>query len=213
MTRDTSRYGTPGLWLRVTLLCGGLPLTAGVSSFAIWTIIRGAWGITAGVTILYGGLGLFTAGLFFLMQYVWLARRDRTTDRQRIRNNALLAGGLLLVNFPAAAGIFSAGVMILTRYEVTVVNAGPEIIDSIVLSGGGVNEDFGPIPPGHRKKRGFWIQHDGTLPITAKQGNRSLMGTVDGYVTYDMCGHKIVIFTPEGKIRIEDSGCPDRPRQ
>lgn len=185
-------------WLGAALLCGALPLTAGILIFLTWLVTR--WGLlqTAGFLIVLAGWPLLLMGSFCLVGYVVSSIRSQAESKSRIILKSLGAAAFLLINIPTAAAIISTVISIEARYAVTIVNEGSEPLDRVYIEGGGIREDMGTIPPGGEARRTFHIRHDGTLMFRAACGDRRFEKVVDGYVTNGIGGSRKIMVTREG---------------
>ena len=189
--------------LHAAFICGLLPLRTGVGIFLLWFMVRWGWLIVAGVFTIYGSVLSVLVGLGFLVAHV-VKRPAGERKSSLIWSTPAL--GVLLVNFPAAALVAVAALDILTCFTVTVANNGPTTLDSFVVSGGGVEVDFGPIAPSQALTRHFFIQNDGELVFHARRDGEEIEGTVEGYVTHNQGGHKRIIFDQAGQVEVLDLG-------
>ena len=115
-----------------------------------------------------------------------------------------MVGGLLLVNFPAAAIFTLSAINVVTRYTVRVLNESGNAIESFVVTGPGVRVELGPVAPGHRVKRHLGFSGDGSLEFTARQGQSNFRGVLDGYVTGGLGGDTTIRVLPERQIEIHN---------
>ena len=99
---------------RLATLCGALPLSLGTGIFVIWLVGRWDWLVFAGAVVLYGSVAVVVVGAIALAHGCWVASRSTTVSRQGMWMSTLGCAGLLLVNFPVAAGIIAAAVAIMT---------------------------------------------------------------------------------------------------
>jgi hypothetical protein len=190
---------------KTAIACGALPLLTGSSIFAVWIVTRWDWLMGAGWFTLYAGLILVAVGAIALGRYRWLASlcSSKMTDR-RFRLSTCACAGLLLSNFPVAAGIIVAAVAIETGYTVVVKNASQAPLDHVRVVGGGCEMDYGSILPGQAVRRTCWIQHDGELNFSASGGGTKYAVQIDGYVTNGMGGYKTVTIKPDSAISVSD---------
>jgi hypothetical protein len=114
--------------------------------------------------------------------------------------------GVLLANFPVAGIIVCVVFVIKTRFTVTVVNFGSDPLDSFVVSGGGVEFEFGSVASRQTATRDRLIDHDGELVFHARRGGEEIEGRVEGYVTNNLGGHKRVVFDEWGDFDVLEVG-------
>jgi hypothetical protein len=184
----------PNRLLRAAMICGLLPLGTGVGIFLLWLIARWDWLMMAGLFTVYGGIVSVLVGLGFLVA----AGKQTPSARPAL--------GILLANFPIAGFIIVVAFVIQTRFPVTVVNEGHATLDQFVVSGGGVEFDFGSVAPGQTVTRHRLIDHDGSLVFHARREGEEIEGTVEGYVTNNQGGHKRVVFDEAGEFEVLDHG-------
>ena len=193
-----------GRWLRVSVVCGATPLVVGTGIFLAWFITRWTWLAAAGLITIYAGLVLFTVGTVCLGVYVVRSLRSASGRSRDVALRAVGAATILLANFPAAAGIFWAALLIETQYRVAVTNNSPAAVDSFRVTGGGVDIDFGTIEPHATVTRRFHIQHDGQLVFRMVHMGRPTRGCIDGYVTNNLGGDARVTIGPAGQVEVRE---------
>jgi len=149
--------------LQVAIFCGATPLTIGSLIYWAWRGTRWHWLEEAGILNIIGGLVLFFVGTICLIWHINHEARSEHKCRRPLTRQSLLVGGLLLVNFPAAALYGLSVIGLMTQYTVRVINESGTTIDSFVLIGPHVHVDVGPIPMGDVKSRSLAFNGDGTL--------------------------------------------------
>jgi hypothetical protein len=127
------------------------------------------------------------------------ARSEDVSARER-RTLAWKCTALLLLNFPAAAGIIWSVIGVATHYTVVVVNASQEPLDDVRIVGGGCDVGFDSIPPGAAARRSFWIQREDTLRFRASRQRGQIEDVVDPYVTRSLGGHATVTVDRNGGV-------------
>jgi hypothetical protein len=115
----------------------------------------------------------------------------------------LLIGGLLFVNFPAAAFILLSVIDISTRYTVRVYNESDQPIESLIVTGPGVHLEFGPIAPGRHTRRHVRFHGDGTLDFSVRQRDLRFGGRLEEYVTGGWGGYKTIRIRQGGEYEIQ----------
>ena len=185
---------------RVAAICGAAPLLLGTGIFLVWLVVRWDWLIIAGGVVLYGGVAVFAVGVVALVRFCWVACHTRSVPRRRVWVSALGCAGLLLANFPVAAGIVSTAIAVATRYSVVVRNTSQEQLDGVRVFGGGCDATYGSLLPGATASRSFWIQHDDVLGFRASSRTNTIEQTIDPYVTVNSGGHLTVTVERDQKV-------------
>jgi hypothetical protein len=188
--------------LVLALACAALPLLSGVAVFVAWVYTRANWLASAGVVVMGVGVVLFLVGIGALIRHLRVARHAPDAPHRPRMLAVVLIGGLLFVNFPAAAVLTYLVIAIESSYTVVVCNqTGCELTD-VRVEGGGCSADFGSIASGDSGRRVFWVRHDGRLEITAREGADTRSKIIDEYVTNSLGGHTTVTLHPDGAIAI-----------
>lgn len=201
MTRANLFQNSASLY-RLALACGVLPLVAGVSILAAYAATEYSGLIVAGFGCLCGGAISFTIGAAAI--FVWRSR-TRTGDKRSI---PWLPVMVLAANLPAAAACIVAGGLLATEYVVVIRNDTPVSIDAIKLTGGGCDKSYGSLLPGDELRAWLWFDRDGELELTfAKDGERNSM-IIEGYVTSNGAGKKLVEFRSDGSMDIDGERAP-----
>jgi len=190
--------------LKAALVLGAAPLVIGLAIFALWVLTRAEWLMGAGVVTIYGGIAVIVGAAVCLVTYVWRSWRSRSVARGRLVWQTIGVLALFLANFVAAGGAVFGAVMIEARYTVAVSNQSDVPLGSTRVEGGGVSIEFGTIAPGATIKRSFWIEHDGELILNGMHGSSKIEASVDGYVTNNMGGDKLVVVEAGGTINVKD---------
>jgi hypothetical protein len=187
---------------RISLWCGALPLASGISIFALWYLTRAEFLVRAGLALLGSGWMLLVVGVISLLLHLRGEHSPDVVSRRRLLRQGLFSGGLLLANFPAAAGILIAAVWVATTYTVHVQNQSGNTVSHCRLTGGGVQIDFGTLPPGKSAIRRLQFSDDGALLLHAHLGDRALEGSVESDVTGGLGGDTTVTIGPGGSIEV-----------
>ena len=190
--------------LRLAWFLGIAPLVVGVGIFVSWLILRADRLMLAGVVTLQIGICAVAAGIVCLVIYLVLARRSGQIDRRRLARQAVGVLALYLIGFAAAGGAVVGGIMIETRYTVSITNHSEFPLRETTVEGGGVSAVFGDIPPGRTTKRSFWIETDGTLVLTGLHDSQNVQMTIDEYVTNNQGGNRAVVLDQSGAISVRD---------
>ena len=189
--------------LKAAIACGAVPLAIGTTIYVTWRITRWDWLMAAGLFTVLGGLVVFVIGTGCLIAYVGGNARREKHRRVSLGIQTLLVGGLLLVNFPAAAYYAWSAVDLFTAYGVSIVNDSGAAIDSVVLTGPGVHVEVGPLPPGGRSHQELHFRGDGTLDFSAHGPDWHGEGQIEEYVTGNMNGNTTVRLKADGEHEID----------
>lgn len=190
--------------LKAAWVAGAAPLVVGSAIFIAWLFLRADILMPAGVIVIYAGLCSIAVGVICLAIYLWKSWRSQVVPRRRLILQAASLTGLFLANFIAAGGFVYGAIMIESRYNLSITNHGDKPLQAVRINGGGVNVELGDIASGETVKHAFWIEHDGELLLTAKQGGEKIEAVVDGYVTNSMGSDIRVTVDASGKVIAED---------
>lgn len=188
--------------LRVAWISGSVPILVGTAIFILWLIFRTENLMAAGLFTIFAGLFCVVVGLVCLASYVWSNWHSPVIPRRRLKWQAAAMIALFIANFLAAGGYVSGAIKIQTRYSLSITNQGKEILRGARVDGGGIGVQYGDIAPGQTVQRGFWIEQDGSLVLTATQGGKKVEATVDGYVTASMGGDTDVKVDGAGEVLV-----------
>ncbi len=189
--------------LQTAIACGAIPLTLGTAIYVAWRVANWDWLMAAGLFTVLGGLLLFAIGAGCLVVYVIREARNGQPHRIPLGLQSLLVGGLLLVNFPAAAYYAWSAVGLMTQFTVCVVNETGAVVDNVVLTGPGVHVETGPIPAGSRSWHTVHFSTDGTLEFAASWQSGSSEGPIEEYVTNGVGGDATLRLLPNGEYEID----------
>ena len=190
--------------LRLTVLCGVVPLVVGIAIFVAWALTGAQWLILAGLLTLKAGACSIIVGTVLLIIYVASSWQRPGISRRRLVGQGLAVLGLYGVSVVVAAGAAIGGVMLISRYTVVVANQSHTPLQSVRIEGGGVGVDLGDVPPGGTVRESFWIEHDGELVLTGRHGPNDVTAIVDGYVTNGIGAHREVVLDADGVITVSE---------
>ena len=156
------------------IFLGVAPLATGCAIFAAWLATRSFLLELAGLFTIGLGVLAVLVGSVFLLVHITLALRGAGQPVGRVLRNAVLAGGLLVVNFPAAGAIVWAVSWVESGYEVRVINDSSVFLSGVRVQGGGIEETLGDLGPGQMAERTLRPRHRDTLVFTADKGGESL---------------------------------------
>ncbi len=198
--------------LKSAIVFGAVPLLVGTLIYGTWRLTRWHWLGTAGLLTLPLGLAAFLAGTIALTWHLWREWRVGRTTRSPLWLHAVLVGGLLLINFPAAVFYMLSAINITTRYTVRVHNDSDRPIESLVVTGPGVRVELGPIAPGQQAQRHVHFRGDGTLDFSARQQEILFSGQLEGYVTGGLGGNRTIRVKQRGVYELQPAP-PDQAFQ
>lgn len=203
-----SQPGGPSLWLRIAIACGALPLVVGVVSLIVFLQSEETSGemegwAEVGVSILMGGVALFSLGLVTLGVYLVKGSRDGVPKRD-LAQNAILTLILLLANFPAAlACIWIAGDSF-SRVQMLVVNKSEAAMEDLNITWPGGEHIIEELGPQDGAELFFHVSSDGTVDFTARQAGESCEGNLAGYVTPNMGAMIEVVFLGDCEVTVKE---------
>ncbi len=198
--------------LKSAIVFGAVPLLVGTLIYGTWRLTRWHWLGTTGLLTLPLGLAAFLAGTIALAWHLWREWRVERTTRSPLWLQAVLVGGLLLINFPAAVFYMLSAINITTRYTVRVHNDSDRPIESLVVTGPGVRVELGPIAPGQQAQRHVHFRGDGTLDFSARQQEILFSGQLEGYVTGGLGGNRTIRVKQRGVYELQPAP-PDQAFQ
>ena len=196
----TQRGSNPKRPLYIALGCGLLPAVVGTAVISLWLLTRHGSLPLFGLFTIFLGLACTLVGAVFLVIHFNEASAGRSRPTRSWRVRGLLAGALLLGNFPLCAFyIWAAGL-----YTVRVVNAAGGNVSSFVVSDpAGQRWEMGPVAPGTRKTRLMDFNGEGAVTFSANVNGTVVTGDVDGYITSGMDGKtRTVTVNPDGTVSV-----------
>ena len=169
-----------GRLLKTAIVCGAVPLAIGTAIYLAWRVTRWEGFMVMGAGTIVLGLVMFLVGMTCLSLHL---SREAGVQPERSWRQAILVGGLLLLNFPAAFLCVRSANDIATRYTLTIENQSGEVIDRLVLEGACPRLEFEKLKPGVRLVVYFHPRFEGPATFEARLGDKQLEGVVDSYVT------------------------------
>ncbi len=191
--------------LRSAISLGASPLIIGSLVYFLWRLTRWSFLEMMGLMTLLIGFIAFLGGAVCLIAYLKHETRNRTTPQRSLIVRALIVGGLLIANFPMAAFYTSSAIDISTRYTVRVYNESNLPIESFIISGPGIEHEFGPIPVRKNALYHFYPNASGTLEFAGRQEKINFHGELEGYVHKGAEGDKTVKVSGKGLYEITDN--------
>lgn len=189
--------------LRSAIALGATPLILGSLIYWTWRMTRWSFLEMMGLATLLLGFIAFLIGATCLMLYIRKETRNGNTPQRSLIVRALLVGGLLVLNFPAAAFYTGSAIKIYTQYTVEISNDSQQPIERLTITGPGITVNLDPIPPGKTLRQYLQFKGDGPLEFSGTQRETKFSGTLDPYVTGSLGGHKILRVKSNGLYEIE----------
>lgn len=210
MIDHSSRDGGSGVtkWLCGAVLCGALPLCAGVLLCVLYLFVatdkgvESAWPL-AGVTVLSAGLALFALGLVLLAVYLLKGRREGLEMRELLQNSVLTLC-LLCSNFPVAVACIWVANYEMSAYRLQLTNESTEALEHILVTWPGDKAVIDELQAGESHELKIHPSGDGAVHFNAIQGGETCEGELVGYVTPNLSGQTEVVFVGDCAIEITD---------
>ena len=199
---------SPGIWLRVAVACGVLPLTVGVGT--LFAFLQSevspsemeGW-VGAGVSILTAGLCLFFVGALALGVYLVKGRSSGVSGRD-LAQNAILTLILLLANFPAALACIWVAGEAFSRVHLSLVNESNSTVEELHITWPGGEQHIGDLGTQDSAELSFHVSSDGAVDFTAQQAGAPCEGKLIGYVTSNMGETMRVVFTGDCEVSVTE---------
>jgi len=157
----------------------------------------------AAVLTIYAGVALVLIGAVALAYYAVSALRSQERPPHRFWWKVAACAGLLLANFPLAAGIVVAAMLLVSQCLVEIHNASAASLESVRVFGGGCDETIAPIPPGKRAFRSLRFRRDGQLTLRFTTGGIAHESIIENYVTSGTGSHTVVTVAADGQTSVE----------
>jgi hypothetical protein len=185
---------------RIAQACWILPLVVGVGSLMLFAVTRARAATVIGFFTVVGGAALFGVGVICLIVFWCLLRRCADDERRAWSRRASILLGLLVLNFPIAAGCAGSAIWLMSRFTVVVVNETGEPLRDVRITVPGHAINLATLQPGERVTRSVSLSGDGGLEFSAVRGGALVTGEADAYLD-SMHGEArtgIVTFAPSG---------------
>lgn len=186
--------------LQVAYFCALAPLSVGTTIFFSWLLLRWDTLMLAGILTIYVGTLLFLVGVVSLSAHWFRMRQNGSANRQLLTKKSVLVALLLVINWPLAFFYASTAINIETGYCLVIFNNSKTPVE-VIVSGGGIQVDFGTLAPSTQSSDTFHFDRDGELTIQSTQNGNESSYLVEGYVTPGIGGSKQVIIQSDGKIQ------------
>jgi hypothetical protein len=180
--------------LRVPLLLGAVPLLMGTGIFIAWVVTEWTGWVLAGLGMVLVGFASVVSGVVLL------------TRRFVLTTPHVLVAVVLMINFPAAAGIAWTAFCIMTQYRIVVYNLATAPIENVAITVATTAKTIpvGRIEAGASVTRWLAAEGDGDLALTGQLMGRALQSEGDSYVTNSSGGLKRIEVGSDGVARIEN---------
>ncbi|MCC7409852.1 MAG: hypothetical protein IT442_17430 [Phycisphaeraceae bacterium] len=153
---------------RWALMCGLLPLLAGIGTLFLYLLTRFGKLEEIGFLILLAGPLFFLAGILCwiigsMRMRTILSGQEASGAGMPIRRLAVVSMLVLLANLPAAVACVAIGSHEMSRWFINIENQTTENIDLIELSFAGESQLIPSLRPASRWRTSFLIKEDGVL--------------------------------------------------
>jgi hypothetical protein len=205
---NTPVGATPGrarTYYWIVIACGAIPLAVGSIIYWTWLHTRSDELPPLGLLTVLLGIVFFFVGTVFLVLYLVNESRNPKTARNDLVERAVVAGALLLANFPVAAYYAVSAVQHMMDAVVQIENDSGTRLDSFVIRGPGVSVEIGPIRAGGTKQEYLRFRGSGSLDFTARQKELEFEGQLSETVFGGTTGTVTVVVKPDGKFEAIDS--------
>ena len=198
---DTRRGRGANTHLRTALACGITPAVLGTAIISAWLLTP--WRVLElfGVLNILLGLLCTLVGVPSLVVYLWDTWQTKQTRLRRRMTPGIIAGAVLLANFPLCAFY----VWVSNLYTVRVVNATGATVNSFVVADpSGQTWELGPIPAGGRRSKMIDAEGEGAIGFSTKINGKVVPGVMEGYITGGMGGERrTVTLNPDGTCIVQ----------
>jgi hypothetical protein len=188
---------------RIALLCGILPLVAGVGIYLVWLVAKWESLMVAGLFTIIAGMVCTIVAAISLGLFWRNVRRNNTMPQRRAVYLIAFCAAILAMDYLAAGIIACTAHERYSAYNITVCNESLQPIENIHLSGGGIDYYCDRIAAGKAADCILWFKQDGSLQFSAVCGSTTYAETVDNYVTGGMGGMAIITIRPDYTISID----------
>jgi hypothetical protein len=199
-------YAAPRTSLyRIAQVCWAAPLVFGVALLVLYAITFERRLPTLGLLTLLGGAVMLFVGLVSLLTFKGLLPRCAPDVRATWSKRSSVLLVLLLLNIPASIACALAGLHLMSRFPVTLVNASSAAITDITVTAPGETVQIARLDPGEKRRVLLRVTADGEVTFSATQNSAPLSGIASGYVTSGPAnGRSQVRFTEAGPVVRED---------
>ncbi|MBX7246655.1 MAG: hypothetical protein K1X53_14255 [Candidatus Sumerlaeaceae bacterium] len=157
-----------------------------------------------GLLIILFGCFSVIVGFVYLASHIRVSVREGALTKRQAGFCGLLAGALLLVNFPMAGLYVSWGLEIDSRFTVTVINDGGAVVQNFAVQTPAERTDFGPIGPGRSSRRVLYIGREGALTYELRRGGGQTTGILSSYLNVGEGGEALVRVGASDEIQISE---------
>lgn len=174
---------------------------AGSGLFLVWFAEPHDWMLYAGLLAVPGFLLFILLGFISVGAFVRQSRRSNTPYIRR----TLLAIVLLLMNFPAGAGLAYFALTIKTAYVIQILNNTNQAIETIKLTDPKGHEFvLAPVSPHEQIQQTLRFEGEGQVKYRLEIGGIVKTGILLGYITNNMGGQAHLTIETGGRIAINE---------
>lgn len=179
-------------------VCGALPMILGTAVFVIWAVTRWEWWERAWMWLIGFAIICLLVGSVAIVRHLAQSQSGSASGAGS-RRCAVFAGLLLFLNIPAGVLLMMLLVSVLTRYTVDVVNDSDATVESLVLTGPGVESlEIGPVAPQQRASKPLRFSGDGKLAYSGLYKGSIHTGILEASANPAAGGGKRLRIMPEG---------------
>jgi hypothetical protein len=180
-------------------MCGLLPIITGTLVFIAWWITRDPALGAVGVATIVWGLALFFVGCVSLVIYI---RKAQIARFENWRFKALVAGLILIANFPLAAGYIAVAIYLDSVHTVSVENLSANTIDRVTfIDPRNSRYEFGSVAVDEHREEQFHFGGEGTVTYEVSSDGVVQSNVLIGYISAGMGGCALLKIGMDGTAR------------
>ncbi|MHC1766961.1 MAG: hypothetical protein AB9869_22105 [Verrucomicrobiia bacterium] len=184
--------------LTTAFVCGALPMILGTAVFVIWAVTSWGWWERAWMWLIGFAMVCLLVGSVAVARHLAQSQSGSASGAGS-RRSAVFAGLLLFLNIPVGVLLMMLLVSVLTRYTVDVANDSDVPVESLVLTGPGVESiEIGPVAPQQRTSKPLRFTGDGKLAYSGLYKGSIHSGILEASASPDAGGGKQLRIMPEG---------------
>ena len=200
---DTPTYPKPTAWLHyIALACGLIPLGIGTVLFVLFLIFRTQDIALLGFITIMVGSSMAFVGFVCVGVYFFQSRRAAPDDAAVARRRVLVDLGIIIGNFPIAYGMAWAGLWLMARVTITVLNRDAVPAEQFrITTDYQVTHDLGTIAPNATKSITLSDDEFEDLHMSFVRDGAPHRETVSEYLVHE---GKMTLSIKDGKLFDED---------
>lgn len=171
---------------RVSLICGLFPIITGTLVFIAWWVTRDSGLMAVGAATIVWGLALFLVGFISLVIYI---RKAQIARFENWRFKALVAGSILIANFPLAAGYIAVAIYLDSVHTIFVDNVSAKNIDQVIfIDPRNSRYEFGSVAVDEHREEQFHFGGEGTVTYEVWSDGVVQSNVLIGYISAGIRG-------------------------